>query len=149
MTLNHILVFLTLSVKLFLSAVNMNYLICCWHWAMCGRLRWIHVSWEVQTLTVSVWRNLNWCVLCYAQMRYSLCGVIVHNGTMASSGHYTAIVRENNNWLLCDDRKVSHIQWQLLTLDATVGGWIADWLASQRVRVRMWVTDSKIISGNL
>ena len=38
---------------------------------------------------------------------YDLLAVVIHHGATSHSGHYTAVVRDDDNWLLCDDSTVS------------------------------------------
>lgn len=39
-------------------------------------------------------------------MNYDLYGVIVHYGPSVLSGHYTAFVKVDDIWYLCDDTRV-------------------------------------------
>ena len=54
-----------------------------------------------------------------SQVTYDLDAVVVHHGATVHSGHYTAIVREDKKWLLCDDNQVSYIAYKGLRLFIT------------------------------
>ncbi len=40
---------------------------------------------------------------------YNLCGVIVHYGESRHAGHYTAFVKMEHRWYLCDDLKITEV----------------------------------------
>lgn len=37
--------------------------------------------------------------------------MIIHEGSTIASGHYTAIIRLNDQWLLCSDEIIQRIGW--------------------------------------
>ena len=41
--------------------------------------------------------------------KYDLFGVVYHYGSI-NSGHYVCVVKHNNKWVLCDDRRISVIE---------------------------------------
>lgn len=41
--------------------------------------------------------------------RYKLMGIIIHTGDSSLSGHYTVIIKNNNEWFHCDDLSVNQI----------------------------------------
>ncbi|KAI8923501.1 hypothetical protein BC831DRAFT_470701 [Entophlyctis helioformis] len=45
-----------------------------------------------------------------ADRLYHLHGVIVHIGSGPQSGHYVALIKSDNQWLLFDDEDVSHVE---------------------------------------
>ena len=40
------------------------------------------------------------------QVKYELQAVVTHHGLTCTTGHYTAVVKHDDNWLMCDDKQV-------------------------------------------
>ena len=55
-----------------------------------------------------LWICCCWCVD-DVKVQYELCCVVMHHGQMTRSGHYTAVVKCDLQWLMCDDEQVRWI----------------------------------------
>jgi len=44
--------------------------------------------------------------VCCVKVNCELCTVVSHHDLTSDAGYYTAIVKENDSWLMCDDQKV-------------------------------------------
>jgi len=54
------------------------------------------------------------------QCTYELMSMLLHCGTTATSGHYTAVVRASDQWFTCDDTQVSYPAELLAALMVTL-----------------------------
>ena len=64
------------------------------------------ISFQDKLLLDSTMGNLS------QKTRYSLKGIIVHQGKTLSNGHYIAYVRDDNEWVELDDEVATYVTWK-------------------------------------
>lgn len=107
----------------------------------------VTANYEISKITNFKLKNTeNETVLINSKM-YKVVSVIFHHGSSIESGHYTNMLRKNNNWLRINDKQMRQEEWPQHAMDAYILFLEEIMTKSETCRIRSYKDDLNVVKN--